>query len=231
MIYVTGDTHGDLERFHSKAIRRLKKQDTLIVLGDFGFVWNGSRKEKRALKWLSRRRYCILFLDGSHENFDLLDTYPEENFAGGKARKLAPNIFWLQRGEVYTLEEKKLFAFGGADSMDKEARVEGETWFAAEVPTPTQYRHALKNLEQVHNRVDYVLTHDAPARLIDFLHLSKDSVLYETNQLEIFLNELYGTLEYEKWVFGRYHKDQKLGSKAAAMFSTVLPLNPAKQKK
>ena len=40
MIYVTGDIHGEVERFSEKEIKRLKKQDTLIVLGDFGFLWN-----------------------------------------------------------------------------------------------------------------------------------------------------------------------------------------------
>ena len=35
MIYVTADTHGERERFEEKSIRRLKKGDTLIVLGGF----------------------------------------------------------------------------------------------------------------------------------------------------------------------------------------------------
>ena len=38
MVYVTADLHGDASRFRSKEIRRLKKGDTLIVLGDFGFL-------------------------------------------------------------------------------------------------------------------------------------------------------------------------------------------------
>ena len=47
MVYITGDTHGDYSRFTSSAARRLKKGDTLIVCGDFGFVWDGSEKEKK----------------------------------------------------------------------------------------------------------------------------------------------------------------------------------------
>ena len=45
MIYVTGDTHGDLSRFETGGARRLKKNDTVIVCGDFGFLWDGSPKE------------------------------------------------------------------------------------------------------------------------------------------------------------------------------------------
>ena len=32
-------------------------------------------KEKRNLEWLKKRKYTICFLDGAHENFDMLDSY------------------------------------------------------------------------------------------------------------------------------------------------------------
>jgi len=69
MIYVTGDVHGDLGRFKGKAVaRKLKKGDYLIVCGDLGFFWNDSREERKARKWLSRRKYTILFVEGTHDN-------------------------------------------------------------------------------------------------------------------------------------------------------------------
>ena len=43
MILVTGDMHGEWERFGDKALKKLKKGDTLIVCGDFGFVWDNSK--------------------------------------------------------------------------------------------------------------------------------------------------------------------------------------------
>ena len=42
MIYVTGDMHGQISRFDDPALRRLKEKDTLLVCGDFGFLWDGS---------------------------------------------------------------------------------------------------------------------------------------------------------------------------------------------
>ena len=45
-------------------------------LGDFGFVWDGSKEEQKKLDWLRKRPYTLLFLDGSHENYDLLAQYP-----------------------------------------------------------------------------------------------------------------------------------------------------------
>ena len=50
MIYVTGDTHGDITRFKSSEMKKLSRGDTLIIAGDFGFIWDDSKQEKAALK-------------------------------------------------------------------------------------------------------------------------------------------------------------------------------------
>ena len=104
MIYVTGDTHGQIDRFKEKPVAGLKKGDTLIVLGDFGFLWDDSRQEKKNRHWLSKRRYKILFIDGCHENFDLLAQYPTEDFMGGKAKHIEGNLWYILRGSVLTIE-------------------------------------------------------------------------------------------------------------------------------
>ena len=73
MIYVTGDTHGDIERFKSREMKKLGNGDTLIICGDFGFLWDDSRAERNALKKLASKDYTIAFVDGCHENFDMLE--------------------------------------------------------------------------------------------------------------------------------------------------------------
>ena len=49
MIWVTGDIHGDLSRFHtrSRVLRHLRKGDSLVICGDFGFLWNGTPKKPK----------------------------------------------------------------------------------------------------------------------------------------------------------------------------------------
>ena len=113
MIYVTGDLHGELERLKAKSFRKLKKGDTVIVCGDFGFLWEGGKKEERLLKKLGRLKYRLLFLDGCHENYDLLDRYPVSGFSGGQAQVLSGNLIHLLRGQVYTIEGRTVFAMGG----------------------------------------------------------------------------------------------------------------------
>lgn len=59
MIYITGDTHGEVERLVPSKLRALKEGDTLIVCGDFGFIWDGSKKEQKILNDSSARENTI----------------------------------------------------------------------------------------------------------------------------------------------------------------------------
>ena len=63
MVYLTGDTHGELDRFKDGELRRAGKGDFVVVLGDFGFVWDGSTEEQKKLDWLRKRPYTLLFLE------------------------------------------------------------------------------------------------------------------------------------------------------------------------
>ena len=108
MIYVTGDTHGDISRFKSMNLHKLKKGDSIIVCGDFGFIWDGSKDEMNNIKWLSKRKYKVLFVEGAHESFEMINKYPKVDFMGGRARQISENIYQLMRGEVYEIEGKKI---------------------------------------------------------------------------------------------------------------------------
>ena len=54
MVYVTGDTHGDPNRLSKNNLKSLNEGDTLIVCGDFGFIWDRSKAEQKVLKELSK---------------------------------------------------------------------------------------------------------------------------------------------------------------------------------
>lgn len=50
MIYATGDTHGNFQRFapeHFPEQAGMTKEDYMIICGDFGGVWDGGKKEER----------------------------------------------------------------------------------------------------------------------------------------------------------------------------------------
>ena len=98
MIYITGDTHGSQARLSRETMPfadRWTKRDTLIICGDFGYLFNGGPKEELALRELSFRPYTIAFVDGNHENYNLLANYPAIAWRGGMARRIRRNV-WRQ---------------------------------------------------------------------------------------------------------------------------------------
>ena len=112
MIYVTGDLHGDLKAFKKRKLHKLKQGDKLIVTGDFGFVFDDSQEENKKRQWLKKQKCEILFVDGAHDNHSLIDTFETVELYGSIAKCIEDNIYCLVRGEVYTIEDKTIFAFG-----------------------------------------------------------------------------------------------------------------------
>lgn len=224
MIYVTSDLHGDIDRLRGGGIRQLRRGDTLIVLGDFGFLWNNSKAELKALNWLSRRKYELLFIDGCHENFDLLKEYPIEEYKGGKVRVLGKRLRYLMRGEVFTIEDKKILAIGGGESEDKDDRIEGVSYWRAELPKADELDRCEENLRRHNWQVDYILTHCAPAKLLMFINLD----LHEYNWFEAFLDEIMRRAEYAHWFFGRYHRDILISKKATGVYTDFIAINKEK---
>lgn len=224
MIYVTGDMHGDISRLRSKAARRLRKNDYLIVCGDFGFIWDGSEKERRLLKWLGKRPYHVLFVEGTHDNLDLLNSYPLVEWNGGMTHELSGKVRHLVRGHVFTLDEAKVFAFGGGESADADVRVQDGMWWHDELPTPEIVEQARQNLQKHGNRVDYIITHQASHKIKRFLSMSNN----EFNILDVFFDELRDNCKYTRWFFGNYHINKRIPPSNVALFSAIVPAAPDK---
>ena len=115
MLFITGDTHGQHDfaklLLFAHQYPKLTKQDCLIVAGDFGAVWYAKTLEED-LRPYEELPFTVLFVDGNHENFDLLDAYPVEEWKGGKVHFIKPNIIHLMRGQVFEIEEKRIFTSG-----------------------------------------------------------------------------------------------------------------------
>lgn len=220
MIYVTGDLHGDATKLNCKAIRRLKKGDTLIVLGDFGFLWQDTPAERKQLKKLGKKKYQLLFLDGAHENFDLLDAFPTEDWGGGTVHRIAGNLLHLMRGQVYIIEGKRIFVMGGGESDEKETRASQQRWFPQELPTSEEIAHARAVLDHYDWQVDYVLTHDCSEKMKIFLFKEQT----QGNLLHQFLTEIENKLQYKRWFFGFYHQDKQISPRYCAVYKEVRPL-------
>ena len=112
MVYITGDTHGDID-IHKLAMRNfpqqksMSKNDSLIVCGDFGCVWDGSKCDRYWQKWYDEKSFTTLFVDGNHENHRMLAEFPIVNQYGGSVHQIQPSLFHLMRGEVFEIDGAK----------------------------------------------------------------------------------------------------------------------------
>ena len=215
-IYITGDTHGteDWEKLNTRNFPEQKlmdpSRDYLIVVGDFGGIWDGANQDEYIIKTYNKRNFTTLFIDGNHENHDLLDEYPVEEWHGGKVHKISDRVIHLVRGQVFDIDGITFFTMGGAESTDKQYRKEGESWWAREMPSAEEYEEAVKNLEAHGNKVDIVLTHCAPEKTVADLKMPGFYVRAQ-NELTDFLDKIAATVNYEHWVFGHYHMDEDVG--------------------
>lgn len=215
-IYITGDIHGDLLRFVKNNFsvgQKLTKEDVLVICGDFGLIWSagGSKDEYKKLKWLNEQPWTTVFVDGNHENFHRLNSYKIIEKWGGKVHRIRDSIFHLMRGEVYQIQGKTIFAFGGAFSIDRENRTKDVSWWEEEIPVDIECQNAYENLEKVGYKVDIVLTHDAPKHLALRYGYGTDCMSngYPNNAVNIldWLNLLEYKIDYKQWYSGHYHMD------------------------
>ena len=211
MILITGDLHGEIDvgkltkrGIHKKALSRLTKDDYLIICGDFGFIWDGSASDRWWLKWLDSKPFTTLFIDGNHENFDLLDEYPVTQWHGGNVQQIMPSVYHLMRGQVFELQGMRFFTMGGAASHDVECRTEGKSWWRREMPSIEEYKTAWENLEAHDWEVDYVISHSMPTWLLAELRMLD---IYTPNELNEFFSLVSQKLSFTRWYSGHYHVD------------------------
>lgn len=223
MIYVTGDTHRDISRFSSKSAKRIKKNDTLIVCGDFGFIWDGSAAEKKMLKMLGKKKYNILFVEGVHENFEELCKYEIEQWNGGLTRKISGNLRQLMRGQVFEIEGKKLFAFGGGRSEDNDSYLNpsdtnAQMRWRMEIPTEEELNTGMMNLEKNSFKVDYIVSYEPPTKISEFINLEKT----DRSHVNTYLEQVREKTDFKRWFFGRYHVNKTIPPKFKAIFDNII---------
>lgn len=216
MIYITGDTHGDQILWDVCIHSFLKENDTIIIAGDFGMGFFDGRwwSEEMFFDHLEQQNYTVLFVDGNHEDFNKLNSYPVSQWNGGRVHRIRKNVIHLMRGEIYEIEGKRLLAFGGGYSLDKEMRVPGRTWWPEEMPSEEEYTHGIDNLERVGNQVDYIITHTCPRETVEYMasvnRLGINKNVAEELPLTAYLQSIQWKVSYRKWYFGHFHLDREL---------------------
>ena len=251
MVYITGDSHGNFERFNVSVFPEqndMTKEDYVIICGDFGGVWNKdeeSKMETMVLDWLDCKSFTTLFVDGNHENFDRLNTYPVEEWNGGKIHRIRPSYIHLMRGQVYELEGKKIFTFGGASSHDidggileldapdyrkkkkeldkgwKPYRINHLSWWKEELPSEKEMDEGRKNLQRYDNKVDFIITHCASSSTTALISHG----IYKSDLLTSYLEEIRRSVKFKKWFFGHYHDNRNVNTEEILLWEQIIRIS------
>ena len=246
LFYITGDTHSDFSRFTEENFpiqTEMTKNDYVIICGDFGGVWTfeeESRREKEALDWLNNKNFTTLFVDGNHENYTRLYNYPIEEWKGGKVHKIRDSVLHLMRGEIFDVDNKKIFAFGGAKShdiqdgilnLDEEEkiyeyrkrgayfRIRDFSWWDLELPTSQEMENGIENLEKINYKVDYIISHCCPTSIQALINPT-----YKRDVLTDYLQQISEKCTFKKWYFGHYHDYKQVNSQFTLLYENIVPL-------
>ena len=219
MIFITGDTHGDID--YKKLLilkeKNLSYDDYLIICGDVAICWSPSDLDY-FLQLYNDIGCTILFVDGNHENFDMLESMPLVEYKGALMHQIDRHIFHILRGEIMTLEDKTFFCLGGAWSIDKMYRKPHLSWWPQEIINQHDIDNAIANLEKVNNKVDYVITHCSDTMTVKKAFGFIGDVC--SDQLK-FIDQI---VDYKHWFFGHYHFDRKISDKKTCLYQEIIEL-------
>jgi predicted phosphodiesterase len=228
LIGIMGDLHGDIE--HAlQAFKTLADRGVHVIvqLGDWGVLWPGRNWQidlNKVSSALARHQMTMYFLDGNHDWHPKLGAYPVDPDG---LRWIANNVAHLPRGYRAQIGEFTLAILGGANSIDRELRKEGISWWPEEQITEADLRRLGSE------RADVLVGHEAPlmdepdleqrARELGF---STDDIRYATESRVMFRRAVLQTRP-RLTLGGHYHHfhDQVLTVPGAAYPTRVVVLD------
>lgn len=248
-IFVTGDIHAEIyPRFSNASFpaqKGLTKDDIVIVAGDFGIPWtDGGAQDAYALRELEKRPFTTCFVDGNHENYDLLEQYPEQTWHGGRVHRLSDSVIHLMRGQVFDIDGTTIFTFGGAASHDVDDgildaydpdlknkaralrkagkyryRINHLSWWEREMPDRSEYDEGMANLEAHGFNVDYVITHCPPTTVLRQMGFD------DPDDMARYFQDIKDRTRFRTWYFGHLHEDCALPwERTVALYNDIVQI-------
>jgi hypothetical protein len=189
MIVLLGDVHGAWEWAFALVARAkgfAPGAVPVIQVGDLG--WRPDRPPRPA-------PWPIHWIEGNHDHLPSL-------LGLSKPTELAPSWIYCPRGTVLELDGRQVGFMGGARSIDRAVRVEGDSWWPEEEPT-------FEEAARFHGQdVDLLVTHSPPASVVRAMG-------YEYNVEERasgIVEHLWGALGRPSVVCGHMHRRFRVGN-------------------
>jgi len=243
MIFISGDCHGEYSRFKTRSFKdqeTMTKSDYVIITGDFGY-WADTPDQNWWFDWLESKSFTTLWVCGNHENYDMLNKIPVEGWNGGKIHRIRPSIIHLMRGQVFDIDDCKIFTFGGARSHDidggildrkdknfkaKRKKLDAEracyrvnhiSWWKEEAPSLEEMNEGLENLAKHDFKIDYIITHECST----YTKILLSKGFYKADELSDYLQKIKDQTQFTKWYFGHYHEDLAINNKEILYYEKI----------
>ena len=170
----------------------------IIVCGDFGYfphIENFNNQWKN----IDTTHTKVLFCDGNHD--DHWELRKLKNLA------IAPNVFYQPRGSTYRLPDGRNILFmGGANSIDKERRTIGVSWWPEEVISQSDFQSLPEEYEE---NIDIFITHTCSNEIYDNFIQHKLGGRYtprkDNDPSYHALSSLWEIYKPSQWFFGHFH--------------------------
>lgn len=152
----------------------------------------------------------------------------------------------LMRGQVFDIDGKKVFTFGGASSHDiaggileqdapcykekkKELyendipfRVNHISWWAEELSTEEEMEEGRENLIKHNNEVDYIITHCCSTSTQAMIG---HKGVYKADRQTDYFEYIKNTVSYKKWFFGHYHENKNVSNKEILIYEQMIRIS------
>ena len=226
MIYITGYTHGDMNRIVRSCERmETSQEDIMIILGDVGLNYYGDSRDRRNKEKVANLPITLFCIHGNHEQRpQTIGSYREKLWRGGVVyyEEEYPDLLFAKDGEVFDFNGKQTIVTGGAYSVDRMYRlIHGYGWWPDEQPSEEIKQDVERKLNELSWNVDVVLSHTVPLKYEPtevFLEGLDQSKVDRTT--EEWLDKIEDRLNYQKWYCGHYHTEKKV-DKIEIMFENI----------
>lgn len=210
-LYFMGDIHGEFVKVVNDITYRYGIKDSVIIVtGDSGFWYHKpgyyERLWHRMKRRLEKSNNMLLCVRGNHDNPWY---YDPANWSGYDRWKT------IQDYEILDILGLKILCIGGATSTDQAYRLEWnekelkknphshrQIWWKEERPEKIPLSH-------LPNKIDIVVSHEAPIQIGPVVYRSEDMDLDIYRNIcedRDYLGNVLQEIKPRAWYFGHYHK-------------------------
>ena len=174
--------------------------------------------------------------------------YPRKEWHGGHVREIRPSVLMLEHGDIFDLNGRSCFAFGGAKSHDTKdgildpssypdeesfkkdydikrfgsIRVKGLSWWEDEIPSQVKMDYGRKNIRDYmseHDKIDIVFTHAAPSSDMFFLGY------HDPDPVSLYLESLRDEMKYKVWFYGHLHDNRRVFDNHYLLYEQIVQIS------